>query len=135
MAETVHAGGCYCGAVRYEARGAPVCVGTCHCTDCRRSSGAPFLTSAAFPRDKVTFTSGAPALFRSSARATRGFCAACGCQLLWRSNDDDGLLDLSVGSMDVPGALPPQFHMFVRSRVKWLRLDDGLPQHETFPPD
>ena len=33
---------CNCGAIRIEARGQPVRVGLCHCTTCRKESGAPF---------------------------------------------------------------------------------------------
>ena len=35
------AGGCMCGAVRYEADGAPFHATLCHCVDCRRAGGAP----------------------------------------------------------------------------------------------
>ena len=44
---TWHAGGCLCGAVRYElaAEGA-FDAGYCHCSMCRRSTGAPVLAWA-----------------------------------------------------------------------------------------
>src|SRR5687767_12371984 len=41
-------GGCLCGAVRYEAAGQPYNITHCHCTDCRRSSGAAFVTPLTF---------------------------------------------------------------------------------------
>ena len=41
-------GGCLCGRVRYRVAGAPVRVTHCHCTLCRRSAEAPFLTWATF---------------------------------------------------------------------------------------
>jgi len=34
-------GGCMCGAVRYEAIGEPMTVAYCHCSSCRRHTGAP----------------------------------------------------------------------------------------------
>jgi hypothetical protein len=34
-------GGCLCGAVRYEAIGDPFSVIHCHCSSCRRHTGAP----------------------------------------------------------------------------------------------
>ena len=33
-------GGCNCGAIRYRIDGAPLAVAACHCTRCRRQSGA-----------------------------------------------------------------------------------------------
>ena len=37
-------GGCFCGAIRYEARGTPFDETNCHCSICRRTPGAPFVT-------------------------------------------------------------------------------------------
>ena len=53
-------GGCLCGAVRYEATGRPYNVSHCHCIDCRRASGAPFVTWASFRRSEFRFTKGQP---------------------------------------------------------------------------
>jgi len=36
-------GGCFCGAIRYEADGAPFRETNCHCSICHRTTGAPFL--------------------------------------------------------------------------------------------
>jgi len=43
-------GGCLCGATRYEGIGEPYNVTHCHCEDCRKSAGAPFVTWASFGR-------------------------------------------------------------------------------------
>src|SRR5262249_18704185 len=46
--ETTMTGGCSCGAVRYSAAGAPKWASHCHCRDCRRAAGAPYVTYAGF---------------------------------------------------------------------------------------
>ena len=51
-------GGCLCGAMRYEATGRPYNITHCHCTDCRRSSGAAFVTWASLLRTQFLFTRG-----------------------------------------------------------------------------
>ena len=53
-AGVTHTGGCSCGQVRFEATGAPVRVGICHCFTCRKFSGAPFSTFVIYPRAAVT---------------------------------------------------------------------------------
>ena len=58
-------GGCFCGAVRYEA-GSPYHLTNCHCTTC---------------------------------------------------------------TLDEPERLPPEDHTWTRSRLPWIRLADGLPEH------
>ena len=52
------AGGCMCGAVRYEASGEPTAVIHCHCLSCRRHAGALVVTLAGFRQDQVRFTKG-----------------------------------------------------------------------------
>jgi hypothetical protein len=56
----VYAGGCLCGAVRFEARGEPTGSSHCHCEMCRRASGAPVVTFIGFAKDDVTWKKGAP---------------------------------------------------------------------------
>jgi hypothetical protein len=34
-----YAGGCLCGALRYEDTGEPLCAGHCNCADCHETSG------------------------------------------------------------------------------------------------
>src|SRR5205807_1695250 len=53
-------GGCLCGAVRYEGIGELYNVTHCHCEDCRKSAGAPFVTWASFQPSNFKFTKGKP---------------------------------------------------------------------------
>ena len=47
-------GGCYCGAVRYEAEGEPMMKAQCHCRECQYiSGGAPKVCLAAIADDDV----------------------------------------------------------------------------------
>jgi len=46
---TPRAGGCLCGAVRYECGGEPQFSLQCHCRDCQRQSGAPHVAAVRMP--------------------------------------------------------------------------------------
>ncbi|CAL1132674.1 unnamed protein product, partial [Cladocopium goreaui] len=48
---------CFCGAVISRATGDPAAVSICHCSICRRLSGAPFVASAVFLPQRVQFLS------------------------------------------------------------------------------
>jgi len=122
-------GGCCCGDLRYEAEGEPVDLTNCHCTICRRASGAPFVAWFTVPRARLRFVRGTPRHFRSSSGATRGFCGRCGSQLTFASDAAPDEIDVTTCTLDDPEALPPQDHTFVRSRLSWVALADGLPQH------
>ena len=72
-----HQGGCHCGAVRYEVAGEPQHVALCHCSDCRKSSGAPMVAWAAFAEEQFKLVEGEPVTFNSSGAAMRSFCPKC----------------------------------------------------------
>ena len=73
---------CYCGAVRLRVAAInPLSVSICHCTTCRRLTGAPFLQNLMLPADALTMTSsdgGEPALISQSTskQVTRQRCAS-----------------------------------------------------------
>jgi len=121
-------GGCLCGAVRYRAEAAPLEVSHCHCGLCRRSTGAAFVTWATFPAGALAFVAGHPVERRSSARASRSFCGACGTALTFREDARPSWVDVAVGSLDAPELAVPGRHIWVSSRLPWIALDDGLPR-------
>lgn len=123
-----HEGGCFCGKVRYQASGDALHVVHCHCTMCRRTSGAPFVTWATYPAHEVSFTEGRPTEFASSARALRGFCAHCGSPLTFRETDRPEEIDLTVGTMDDAEAFAPGRHIWTSSKLGWIHIDDDLPR-------
>ncbi|WKB51804.1 GFA family protein [Eleftheria terrae] len=121
-------GACSCGAVRFEAGGVPFHATCCHCTQCRGSTGAPFVAWFSVNRADFRFTHGSPTRFRSSARGTRSFCPQCGTQLTFESDDYPDEVDVTTSSLDDPAQVPPQDHTYVGSRLPWVVLADGLPQ-------
>ncbi|MEW7849014.1 GFA family protein [Massilia aurea] len=124
-------GGCFCGAVRFETDGAPFNSTLCHCADCRRVSGAPAVAWFSVPTNTLRWLAGQMQVRRSSPQAVRGFCAACGTTLTYQNDSWPDEIDIATASLDDPNLVPPLDHTFVRSRLDWLKLDDGLPQFQT----
>ncbi|MEW6257317.1 MAG: GFA family protein [Pseudomonadota bacterium] len=125
------AGGCLCGAARYEVSAVPLVSCHCHCSLCRRASGAPFVTWTTVPVGSFRWTRGAPEAYRSSPWATRFFCGACGSALLFQvdaqAESADGTLDVASATLDDPGAIVPTAHIWVTARLPWPDLpQDGL---------
>jgi hypothetical protein len=129
MPDLVYPGGCLCGAVRYEARGVPRYACFCHCASCRRACGAPLVPWATFARSELNITRGALAQYRSSVRVLRGFCAACGSSLTYLNEARGEDLDLALASLDDPAVLAPTMHMWVKDKLPWVSIEDGLPRH------
>jgi hypothetical protein len=128
-------GGCFCGRIRYEADGQPFHMTNCHCTICRRTTGAPFVTWFSVPRSQFRFVLGEPARFRSTRKAMRGFCADCGTQLTFEHEEFADEIDITICSLDDPNALPPEDHTRTSSKLSWIVLADGLPEHAECRPD
>lgn len=134
MDESRLEGGCQCGAVRYAISGAPLLTALCHCTMCRRANAAPAVAWAMYKAEQVEFTKRKPAEFASSPEARRGFCAACGTPICFTASFLPGLIDITIGSLDQPQAVPPALHYWDKERLPWLKFADGLPVHPELPP-
>ncbi|CAA7616057.1 GFA family protein [Magnetospirillum sp. UT-4] len=123
-------GGCLCGAVRYRIEGEPLSAGYCHCRMCQRAAGAPVVAWVAFPRADFRFVRGQPDRFRASARAVRRFCSQCGTALTFEYSGDTGTVDVTIASLDDPGAAEPMYQIWTSSRIPWLHLEGSGPAYE-----
>ena len=99
-------GGCYCGRIRYEVTGTPFNETNCHCSICRRTTGAPFVAWFSVRPSEFRLLSGDPTSFRSSGKAVRTFCPHCGTQLTFQSEDSPEDIDVTSCSLDVPMRCP-----------------------------
>jgi len=128
MGEDLYAGGCLCGAVRYELSGPVHNPCWCHCTSCRRALGAPVVPWGTALHERFRLTRGTLAEYRSSPAVLRGFCAACGTSLTYRHEGRPQDVDVTLASLDEPGRLAPQMHVWVADKLPWVTIGDGLPQ-------
>ncbi|MGD9501434.1 MAG: GFA family protein [Methyloceanibacter sp.] len=127
-------GGCHCGAIRYQAEGAPMTHALCHCTDCRRHAGAPMVGWTMFPADAVTVTKGEPKIYASSENGRRHFCGACGTGLFYTNAAVlPGIIDIQSATYDDPNAAPARAHIQVAERISWMEHVHELPEFERFP--
>ncbi len=125
-------GGCLCGAVRFKAEGEPLNVRICHCRLCQKAMGSPFFARALFDQGALT-VQGDTARYASSEALDRVFCKACGTRLFsWRKNVT--VAGVALAAFDYRNAFAPAEHTWVKEKMAWVKLDDGLAQYpETVP--
>jgi len=130
-----HSGGCFCGAVRFEVEGDPIHTSLCHCSDCRRSAGAPVVAWVAFRDDQLQVSQGEAKTINSSGNSFRSFCPDCGSGLFFRNTEFlPGIVDIQIVAMDEPDAFPPQVQIQTAERIGWFEQAHTLPAFERFPP-
>jgi hypothetical protein len=130
-------GGCYCGALRYEAGGKPMLKAQCHCRACQHvSGGGPNLFMLVKP-DEFRFTKGEPKTFKRQDLengVTRQFCAACGTHI---ASLRPGLpaVVLKIGTLDSPADFGgPVIAIFTAEMAPFHHIPDGMPAFEGLPP-
>lgn len=126
---SVLSGGCLCGTTRYELDVAPHSVGDCHCIDCRRSSGAPFVTWGTVNRASVRVVNGEVRRMQHANRI-RSFAACCGTPLFFEDAPDAEAVDLTIATLDEPEPFAPGFVIWLEDHLPWVVLDPALPHFQ-----
>lgn len=128
-------GGCLCAAVRFELDLPFLRAQHCHCSRCRRHSGATGLIQGRVPRERFRLLSGAEQLrvFRPDGGARKVFCSICGSSLFGGDWPDGPEVSIRFGALDGEPGLRPQAHTFVGSKACWERITDEKPQFEAGP--
>lgn len=128
-------GGCACGAVRYRLASAPMFVHCCHCRDCQRQTGSAFVLNALIEADRVALLSGeveAVAVPTDSGRPHDIYCCTRCRAALWSDYGRRPLRFVRVGTLDDPAELPPDVHIYTRSKLPWVALPAATPAFEAY---
>lgn len=129
MSDTaIISGRCYCGRTRLQASAKPLSVTYCHCSDCRRLSGAPVSAFAAFSPDVLQITPNPDPAAPVSPGVTRRFCPDCGTQLSATYDYLPNQVYVPIGLLDQAADLPPNSHSHVASALPWHPITDELPR-------
>jgi hypothetical protein len=127
-------GSCVCGAVRFEADKVRALT-HCHCTNCRKLTGAAFATYAHVDADKFRFLSGEDMVveYESSPGSFRKRCKVCGCLVPGKASYLP-TVSIAAGLLDDDPQVRPMLHVFASSRAPWWEIHDDLPQHAKWVP-
>ena len=121
-------GGCQCGAIRYRCSRPLHTAAYCHCSACRRATGAHATAWFTVPLAELEFWPLRPTPYASSPDVTRSHCSACGTTLTDGNASEPDKIDLTVGSLDAPAAVPPGKHIWLDEAVAGDAPNDGLPR-------
>ena len=125
------AGACFCGAVRYQLKRAPMFIHCCHCRDCQAQTGGAFAINALVERAEIELEAGSAEPVAVSMPTGSGNphtiyrCAACQ-TALWSDYGGRGRSAfVRVSTLKNAHSYVPDVHIFTRSKVPWVTLPPG----------
>ena len=126
------AGGCQCGAVRYEIRGGPVSLYVCHCRECQKQSASAFGISVIVKRADFRLTRGEGKVWTratdSGGTLTCAFCPACGSRVWHEGIGATDTISVKGGSLDDPPDLRSACHIWTTRKLPGVVIPEGARQ-------
>lgn len=121
-------GQCLCGALRYVVQDAFVYAANCHCSQCRRTTGAAFKPFAGIERTKLSLVQGDSDAMRFGDEQDHDVhCWRCG-SLLYSVVREGQFVHVAMGTLTDAPSMRPDKHIFVGSKAPWFTITDELPQ-------
>ncbi len=115
-------GGCACGSILYRLLDKPMFVHCCHCDDCQRVTGSAFVLNAIIETRAIKLLRGKPVAVpvpRENGPHESDYGH--------RPN-----IRFVRGTLDKPGALKPNVHIYTRWKAKWLKLPKRTPSFRDY---
>lgn len=124
-------GSCYCEAVTFEVADEFRYALNCHCSDCRRATGAAFKPFAGIAREKLRLTKGEDDLLIYGPPTDNHdvHCKQCG-SLLYSVIQEGTRVHVTLGTLLDAPSIRPVAHIFVGDKAPWFEITDSLPQYE-----
>ncbi len=138
MSEERLRGSCLCGAVRYEVSGPFLRFAHCHCSRCRKATGAAHASNLYASPERFSWTAGRELVVRFDLPTARSFattfCRTCGSPLPHTTRSGRELV-VPAGSLDDAPSLRPQTRIFSTSRSGWSDCGEDLPRFDEYSED
>ena len=129
-------GSCLCGSVVYEIRGPYRGFQYCHCSRCRKKTGATNVANIFVPVEQFEWVRGEELMKRYDLPDAKywstAFCTECGSAVPWK-NRTGKVMVVGAGGLDDDPGERPQFSVYFGSRAPWYVHPSELELHETLP--
>ncbi len=122
-------GNCACGKVQFSLKKMPMIVHCCHCTWCQRETGSAFAINALVEATELEVEKGNVETITTPSNSGAGQeivrCPHCEVALWsYYAAAKRKVAFLRVGTLEEPGHLPPDIHIYTSSKLPWFDLND-----------
>ena len=129
-------GSCHCGEISYTFSGEPLRQVNCHCKNCQKTSGGPYLANIFVSEDNLLIK-GSPKVYQhladSGNQMSKKFCGNCGAQMFSLGSGRPGIVIIRGGTIDNLEIIQPTLNIFVSSKIPSTPLDESLSTFEKMP--
>ena len=133
--EITREGGCACGEVRYRLTSDPLFTHCCHCLNCQRQTGSAFVINLLIESDRVELLAGEPQAVEvprdDGSTQTIYRCPVCQVAVYSEYSRPE-VRFVRSGTLDEPGSVEPDVHIFTRSKLGWVTLPSSAPAFEVY---
>lgn len=130
-------GSCLCGAIGFEAAGAPMRMMNCHCSRCRFGRAAAHAANIFYKLDQFRWVRGDGLISEYKVPDARfhtvAFCSRCGAKVP-KVSVERGLVNVPAGTLDTDPGVRAQGHIFIADKAPWFDITGSLPQFPAMPP-
>jgi hypothetical protein len=125
-------GSCLCGGIKFSFEKFYADIANCHCSMCRKFSGAAYGTFGTVNAENICWESGLELIkvFRSSQKAQRGFCSTCGSSIYYRLVIPNAPFEIALGLLEAEPAEAVTANIFCAYRPDWPRNIENIENYE-----
>lgn len=129
-------GSCLCGLIKFEISLPSIGMINCHCSRCRKASGAAFGTFLHTTADFFKWIEGDESIinFIPTKGDPRPFCKQCGSHIPVVNREKNHVI-IPAGLLDEAPDLVPSVHLYIGSKAEWHSIQDNLPTFYDNAPD
>jgi hypothetical protein len=127
---------CLCGAIQFEIDGRISDIHRCHCSVCRKATGAGAIAIVATSTKSMKWIQGQDEMreFKRPSGWTAAFCPTCGTPAP-RQHENGKIWTIPAGLLDDdPGSTVAE-HIFVGSIASWDHVPEGDVTHDEWGPE
>ncbi|KAL1305034.1 hypothetical protein AAFC00_003932 [Neodothiora populina] len=137
-------GGCFCEKIRIQYSGEPITTALCHCSDCRKLTGALYTYSFLVKSVDLVITGNPKEIAKmsdSEKHYKNYFCADCGTSLYGMKMKSDQVPEDTIvlrggifDDIEFLNQHKPALEIYTEGRVKWVCPTGGADQYSGMPP-
>ena len=131
-------GSCLCKKVSYEVNGSLGVFQYCHCSRCRKFTGAAHAANIIVEPAQFRWLGGEDQVGRFTLPEARhfatAFCKACGSSLPWLTQSGKAVV-IPAGTLDSDPHARPVHNIYMANRAPWYEEAGKLKQYDRLPVD